>query len=360
MIKDQTFIDLESSLVAVLTPKWVAMTKRITVPLSDAIQEGDFPKVAELLEGIQGSKLYKGKSKEITLLFTGGLYFGASRISQRGIGLYIQSDLEVLAMVGIAYTQFKAMLDYAEGVARLRFTEVAVKIRDRLDFESTANLEKSEVGVQKINPINVIDLLNQAAVSIGKNAIDVASSLQMSRLAQYGFVSEANARGITTYVINEVLDGRTCPVCRQMHKKEFQVKDALQKLDALIRVTAPEDLKALAPFPKQDAESIKALSTMTSEQLRSHGFDTPPYHPLCRGLLSTKANTPALESPQPQPLVEGLGTEPKINPRVAQFLDSTAAGALTFEAREALIALSVGVEDYQKIPKEIRDLIDLA
>lgn len=361
MIHDRVFLDLERSLVSELLPKWLAISKKIIPKIAKEIKARDFSKVAQILNAVKVSSLTTKKSTRIKLLFKTTLLFGASRISLSAKELYIKKDAESLGIVSVAYSQYLLILNEMMVTTSKQIMAASVKLGERLDFESTSfdiSSKSDKASIKKIEPINLINLLETAVVSSGRTMINIASSLQMSRLSGFGMVSEATLRGITVYTVNEVLDGRTCPVCRRMHGKEFRVKDALEKLDKLIRITDVSELKATSPFPKQDAESLKRLDTMTSEQLRARGFDTPPYHPMCRGLLTIMKNTPLLDSVAPLPLVTGLEAEKAINPRIAQFIDSQAGQQLSVNARESLIAISVGVTDFQKLPASVRDLIE--
>lgn len=358
MISDKAFLDLEQSLVSEILPRWLAISKKIVPKLAVAVEEGDFTKVSAILQAVKVSTLTKGKARKIKLLFKTAVIFGASRISLTAKGLHIKEDPDTLSIVGVAHTQYLLILDQMMITTANRIMNTAVRLRERLDFEATALDVTKKSDLKKIEAINLVNLLNNAAVSAGNSMVNVASSLQMSRLSGFGFASEASLRGITTYVVNEVLDNRTCPVCRRMHGKEFKVRDALKKLDRLIRITDVEELKATSPFPKQDAESLKELDTLTSEQLQARGFDTPPYHPMCRGLLSTKKNTPALQNVQTFPLATGLDPAKGINPRVAEFIDSPSGLQLSQDAREALVSISVGVTDFAKLPLEVRELIE--
>lgn len=360
MVKDEAFLDLEKSLSAELEPAWLAISRRFVSVASVAIKEGDLNKVVELVNDLNVEALYKGKHKKINFIMKTGLLFGGSRVSGGAINLFIQGNEEVMGVAGLAQTQFEVILDQSFVGVKRTLVDTAVKIKERLDFERQvpSNIQTKKVEVKKINPINVPSVLGKATKSAGSNMINIASSLQMSRLSGYGFASEANARGITTYRVNEVLDSRTCPVCRRMHGKEFKVQDALRKLDALIRVTDPSDLRLLAPFPKQDAESLKELDKLTTEQLRAKGLDTPPYHPRCRGLLAVSLKGKKLQTVRTLVNVSDSSTSKPINPRVAEFLDSIAAESLTIEQREAVIFAAVGVTNFQDLSADIISLIE--
>ncbi len=287
-VKVEAYLDLEASLEAIVQPRWNRIQRRIIPQIEKAIEAHDLNKVAEIVDTINTSLLYRGKLKEINTLLKTGLVFGGALINGTALDLEVILNPVALEMPDIATNQYQIQLDQAMITVRKRFLQLAVKLEARLTFEEQQEAEFNKgdsVNVQKINPINLRNALTTGAGNIGSGMIGVASSLQMSRMAQYGFVAEASSRGITHYIVNEQLDSRICPVCRRMHGKRFEVAPALAKLDTQIRITDPTDLKILAPFPKQSKQGIKDLTEMTPEQMRAKGWDTPPYHPRCRGLL---------------------------------------------------------------------------
>ena len=288
VVKVEAYLDLEASLEALVLPQWNKIQRRVVPQIEAAILDHDLAKVQQIVDTINTSLLYQGKLKSINTLLKTGLVFGGALINGTTLDLEIILNPEALEMPSIATNQYQIQLDQAMITVRKRFIQLAVKLEARLTFEEQQEEEFSKgnsVNVQKINPINIRNALNVGAGNIGGSMISVASSLQMSRMANYGFVAEASSRGVTHYIVNEQLDSRICPVCRRMHGKRFEVAPALAKLDTQIRITDPTDLKILAPFPLQSKAAVKDLTEMTSEQLRAKGWDTPPYHPRCRGLL---------------------------------------------------------------------------
>lgn len=132
--------------------------------------------------------------------------------------------------------------------------------------------------------------------STGKAFIQLASSLHTSRVSAYGFTAEAMVLGMEEYQITEQLDTRTCPVCRLMHGKTFAVKDARALLDVVTRSVDPDDLKQLQPWPSQTKAAVEAMAKLTPRELVMNGWHIPPFHPLCRGLLTRVGKVPSLDS----------------------------------------------------------------
>jgi hypothetical protein len=117
--------------------------------------------------------------------------------------------------------------------------------------------------------------LNKAVLGSGRVAVNVAANLTTTRLVAYGTVSELAATGATAYRWTAILDGTTCALCRTSHGKKFEVQRALTRLDGLLRMTNPNDLKAASPWPKDAG----AFSQLTIEELTERGWGVPPLHP---------------------------------------------------------------------------------
>lgn len=299
-VKTEAFLDIEASLIRVVEPQWVKIQNRIDPQIIAAINDGDLNQVNKVLETVNPELIYQGKLSKIELLFKTALLFGAA-LANRGEtkDLKIKQDAEVMDMVGVGVDQYKIQIDTITKNINRRYSDMATSSVDRLEYEAQQAVEytKGVVAVQKVNPINLGEIVAATGATAGKTSLTIASSLQMSRMSGYGYLNEARARGQTVYKVNEQLDSRTCPVCRVMNGKTFVVSDALAKLDTQIRLTDPDDLRMLAPFPKKDAASITELQTLSQEQLRARGFDTPPYHPNCRGLLTTTRQPAEAEPP---------------------------------------------------------------
>lgn len=119
----------------------------------------------------------------------------------------------------------------------------------------------------------------------GDKMLMLVSGLHSSRVSAYGYTAEAEVLGVTRYTITEQLDIRICPVCRVMHGKSFEVKEARRLLDKVLYETNPDILKTLQPWPSQRKSAVDAMSRMTEDQLVARAWHIPPYHPNCRGLL---------------------------------------------------------------------------
>ncbi len=186
VVKVEAYLDLEASLEALVLPQWNKIQRRVVPQIEAAILDHDLAKVQQIVDTINTSLLYRGKLKSINTLLKTGLVFGGALINGTTLDLEIILNPEALEMPSIATNQYQIQLDQAMITVRKRFIQLAVKLEARLTFEEQQAEEFSKgdsVNVQKINPINIRNALNVGAGNIGGGMIGVASSLQMSRLA---------------------------------------------------------------------------------------------------------------------------------------------------------------------------------
>jgi hypothetical protein len=139
---------------------------------------------------------------------------------------------------------------------------------------------------RKANAIIKADPNLSAVGKAGTQFSRATASLMISRMSTAGFMLEASHRGMTTYRVNEVMDGATCPVCAEMHNKHFPVADGAAQSSAIMAASDPESLRNIAPFPSQSKANITAIKNMGQGQLIQGGMHLPPYHPNCRGIVT--------------------------------------------------------------------------
>lgn len=235
------------------------------------------------------------------------LLLGASTLSEPGETAYDEGaplpdivDSATEVTLGFLTAGLKAIQAAASSV----IAAAQRAAMDRQDQPAKADLDWSDafpsyqghhaVALMKVTvKTDLADALNQAVFTGQKVLADVGANLSTTRLVAYGFLAEAMERGFDRYQINEVLDSRICPVCREQHGKVFAVPNALERLDRILRISDPNELKQAAPWPKQDRDSVDKLGKMTKEEMQQRGWDTPPFHPRCRGVLVEVGTAPA-------------------------------------------------------------------
>lgn len=128
--------------------------------------------------------------------------------------------------------------------------------------------------------------INAIVMGGARAEVNLRANLVTSRLATFGFLRQAQEEGVARYEISEVLDEKTCPFCRGIHGTQFSVTETLaERMRTLLSLRDATALKEMAPFPPQTKDALREYDRWTPEQFRERGFDVPPFHPHCRGIL---------------------------------------------------------------------------
>lgn len=193
---------------------------------------------------------------------------------------------------------------------------------------------RAEPVVQKAAIPGLAAKLNAAVAGGSSAAINAGANLTTTRLVAFGSLTEANARGKKTFQITEILDGRTCKVCRRMHGKVFSIASPLSRLQTQLSTTNPLDLKGAYPFPKQSQAGLEELTSLNNSELDGRGWSTPPFHPACRGTVVPVGTVPPSEripfrppprrpppKAPPSPRLPTVGETPKIPEKFRRVSD---------------------------------------
>ncbi len=114
-----------------------------------------------------------------------------------------------------------------------------------------------------------------------QDKVQMVSAMQSSRLATWGFVTEAKFYGMSEYQLAAFLDNRTSAYCELINGTKFKVRDAEETVVTVLGAK-PEDLKTIQPFPPQTKAGLEMLSKMSPSQLTENNWHIPPFHPHCR------------------------------------------------------------------------------
>jgi hypothetical protein len=301
------FLSIEAGLSSRVTAAWKILVPGITKKLMKAIKADDHREIAKVIAGIKPGVVLESKElrKYAELSIASLLLFGAGIVSEKPkttkaafekvkkiavfqLGVLLDELQKTLAKsVNLVLEQYEEVLrELGRGVVTTRKGEPVI---EEGDWKWWLSLKPEEIVLMGLSK-EALDLLMGRIIEgllsgEGEDLSIVVVSLQSSRLAQYGALLEAVSSGISSYRVDEQLDNRTCPVCEIMHGQVFEVRAALERVDSVLSLTDANDLKNVAPWPKQNKDSVEWLRGLSSEELVKHGWDTPPYHPLCRGLL---------------------------------------------------------------------------
>ena len=173
--------------------------------------------------------------------------------------------------------------------------ELEQRTTDKIQTEANgmvASLEEVEFYPKEDEPSSFID-------GVMKGSTVVLTSLFVSRMITYGFLVQSEIVGDFTYQVSEILDKKTCPVCRVMHGKTFTVRKSLTQIETILRTVDSQEVAGLAPFPSHSKAGVEILESMSEQELEDAGWSTPPYHPACRGTLvkdgTIKVNTSVVQ-----------------------------------------------------------------
>lgn len=294
----ESFLVLEKSLSNRISRQWQRNVASTMNQIIAHVSRGEFEKAMDLCPGLSLAETAENNQRFTEFVGMQATLFGASRLTQghpsrtKFIGNKQPEEVGQAseAMVGMLATEA------SEAVCRLANELIS---EERAAQQDAAY--KSDLGVDErsttVYDVDSDDLVRKDATTgfirrfttnvdtNGKAFINLGSSLHTSRLSAWGFTQEANFRGISEYQVSEQLDNRTCPVCSAMHGRRFTVAPAAARLESQMSVQRMSELKSIAPWPKQDAASVKGLRQMSNSRITQNGWDTPPYHPLCRGVL---------------------------------------------------------------------------
>lgn len=290
-IKNEAFIDLESSLSSKLSASWVLLWTPIQTKVIKAIEDRDWVKAHALLDSVDMAKAVKPHLKFAKTVGMSSLLLGASRVvPPRESTIFSDPPLDLLKS---SLTQFEMLTsrNANEGLkneAHNLLIELEVQVQDD---DLNIVLKKG-----KLDPLS----FTRKVFLRGKQFLGLASEIQVSRLSSYGMLVESFAKGIKTYTINEVLDTRICPVCREMHGKTFKVSTGIIHAARYLELTDPDEMKFIAPFPRQSKAGLQALRAMSNLELETAGISLPPFHPRCRGIISMTEKVQELKPEKPR------------------------------------------------------------
>jgi len=328
----ESFLALEESLSQRLRNSWARVLAPIARKIDTAVKKGDFTLAYALAQTIDMTPVVERNRKFIELVGMGSILFGTSQMGAPGDSSFVGEPKP---------EQLEKAVDVMVMIVADNGTAEARETAERMIGSEEDRLKEESQQVEKQEPIQFTKAFFSNVKRNGDAFIDIGSSQHTSRLASWGFTTEAEVLGITTYTVSEQLDSRTCPVCRTMHGKEFSVKQAKAKLEDQLSVENADDLKSIAPWPKQDKASMADLKSLSNQQIANKGWDTPPYHPLCRGILVTNVTgVTTVEEAPPRPEFSGTlefeaadEAQKYFAPRVSTF-----AATLT-EGQTAQVAL---------------------
>ena len=276
--------------------------------LAEALRGGDFQKARDLIteisfdEGIAATeKGVRAFSRSAAILGGGAVDKPQTTLIASGAPIPWEVDR---GAVGLVQSMVQRQLN----------RDTKKKLRQRVDAAS--RFQKAA----PIDPDKLANDINRFLRGEIRRVVDVSANVVGTRVSAYGMFYEARARGITRYRIDAIRDDRTSDICKALDGKIFDVERAFERTGQVLSATDASQQKKLAPFPPQVKHEIDALLENSDEDLQSMGFDVPPFHFLCRSvvtLIDEKVDYDPVDwSNFPETATEAVAHERAITPQL--------------------------------------------
>lgn len=285
-VKNEAFIAIEEQLAAKLFEEWQRSTVEVRREIRAALEAERFEDAHDLVSELTFDEVCENLQPFIERMVYTAILFGVSQADEN-VPLDISSNGDLDSIVPLAVRGLSSQLCL---VATARLQDLLHRAIESERNEDKQGLLFDPFKIIKAADVPLAERLNAAVAGTGKQLIDIGANLTTSRLSSYGFMYEANRQGATSYQISEILDKRTCPFCQGIHGKIFKLAPAKDRMESILRVQDPNELKTLAPFPPQKIADINAYADMSNAELQALGYDVPPFHPRCRGLLQKRGS----------------------------------------------------------------------
>lgn len=270
MIKAATFLALEKSLTQKFMGFLREQTKDLYASVDRELRAGDYDKARLLVAKLSLVELYEVMEPALIYQTHLAMLFGASRVTSTPGTSVVGLGFEKMTVQQIVMG-FRGVFQIAQNYLQEKAMQLIAQVED-----GVVTIQKVE---DKKKKSRILKDFQSHMDKEGESYINVVSSLHTSRVSAYGFTAEASVLGLTHYQINEQLDTRVCPVCRKMHGKKFPVGEARNFLNVVTRMTDPEGLKLMNPWPGHSKEDVEALDDMSEQELVAKRWHVPPYHP---------------------------------------------------------------------------------
>ena len=269
-IENEAFIDMELALHHKLNALWVKQWRETQKELNKLINQGRWDEAHKLSDELNFRQIVRKSTRLAKTLAEAALFLGASRIVEPEAAVFAGSPDEEL--LDRAVEQWAIVL--------IRNAQEALRLQLHITLADIERVHAEKDMIIKKDP----DLAHVGRQ--GTQFSRVAASLMISRMSTAGFMMQAVSSGIQEYVVSEVMDSVTCPICSTMHGKRFPVAAGVAKSMSIMQATDPDALRMIAPFQSQSAVNVKRIGKLDQGGLIGASMELPPYHPYCRGIAT--------------------------------------------------------------------------
>lgn len=121
----------------------------------------------------------------------------------------------------------------------------------------------------------------------------ILASVVVNRTKSYSQLSMFRDAGYITYEILAVMDERTCPRCRSLNGRQYQVSRGIELMEEALKAKSPEEHMKIKPWLEYEKPSERYYYKIGEERkylgkeikdraLDKAGIIFPPFHPACR------------------------------------------------------------------------------
>lgn len=298
IIDFRSYLTLEVALTDRLTRTWREHSKPFYDDIGKALAAKQFGLARHLVADLDLTPVGEQNREYVKYLLLSCAAFGAGMANKNGPSFIRTGNYDTM-MNRVADT----FLLYLEHAATAQVQKEALQLIADAENETKplAVAKRAFKSLFRKDDRYVKNFVSFATA--GDDALQIASSLNSSRLATWGFTAEAEVLGITTYKLTAVMDGRTSEFCQWINGKTFQVEHARSKIDEVLQVEDPEDLRSVQPWPDQSKAGLAYVRSLSDEEIVAHGWHIPPFHPGCRTICvgvdsEVSSPDPRLEKPQ--------------------------------------------------------------
>lgn len=280
-ISHRAFLDIEHAINVPIITAWRRYWATVSAPLTRAINVKNWTEVEKLVDAIATEHLVLDHAKHLTMMATAAYLLGVSRVK----------DIDGHVLTPENYkTIDRGVVQWGLTVGRNLSARLRHKLHLKLALlehkvESKRHIfKKSEVEQELEDDPEIwddVEELMEDSADFGVSFASLAGSLITSRVSNYGALSEMYSAGITEYRISEILDKDTCDWCESIDGRIFKVSDGVRQASAVMDVEDPDSMAEIAPWPDQD----EADDDTDTHDLVDSGYQLPPYHPFCRGIV---------------------------------------------------------------------------
>ena len=333
--------------------------------IRSALRAGDVNAARDEAEGLSVDEVLRNARARVRSATRGAAQTGAAMLNDRersawGRGVRFPPEVDEFAVGQIVNATTRAFDRRVKPALLRRIERSAVERAEREAAEAVEKAAGDEraftEGVLVAKALDPDELAGEINKFLGgqiRRVVDVSANATGTRVSAFGMLHEARVLGIARYRVDATLDSSTTQICRSLDGRVYDVQQAFERTRQVLRTSDPQRVKEMAPFPPDSLPEEIEIFDLDDAQLQERGFDVPPFHFLCRTVI-----TPLDQEivPDPGPDLSRFTLDPAFyedqRERMYPALNEQAVVAL--RAREAIENHGLEVPD-EALPDETLD-----